>query len=149
MNTSKLFSDEAGAVLERATTAGGGLHKNMLLYFAHADFEEGRLKYDKVHQIYNKFIDIQDIDPSLVSTFRLIIVIIIFSITYVIKSQAYVQYMKFTRRAEGIKSARTVFKRAREDPRYDFLKFSIQIEVIKFLIIKTVDHAIMCMWQPR
>lgn len=31
--------------------------------------------------------------------------------------QAYVQYMKFARRAEGIKSARTVFKRAREDIR--------------------------------
>lgn len=31
--------------------------------------------------------------------------------------QAYVQYMKFARRAEGIKSARTVFKRAREDAR--------------------------------
>ncbi|XP_077282939.1 cleavage stimulation factor subunit su(f) isoform X1 [Arctopsyche grandis] len=95
VTTAKIFSDEAGAVLERATMAGGGLHKNMLLYFAHADFEEGRLKYDKVHQIYNKYIDITDIDPTL----------------------AYVQYMKFTRRAEGIKSARTVFKRAREDPR--------------------------------
>lgn len=31
--------------------------------------------------------------------------------------QAYVQYMKFARRAEGIKSARIVFKRAREDAR--------------------------------
>lgn len=27
------------------------------------------------------------------------------------------QYMKFARRAEGIKSARTIFKKAREDPR--------------------------------
>lgn len=31
--------------------------------------------------------------------------------------QAYVQYMKFARRAEGIKSARQVFKKAREDQR--------------------------------
>lgn len=31
--------------------------------------------------------------------------------------QAYIQYMKFTRRAEGIKSARQVFKLAREDSR--------------------------------
>lgn len=31
--------------------------------------------------------------------------------------QAYVQFMKFARRAEGIKSARTIFKKAREDPR--------------------------------
>lgn len=35
----------------------------------------------------------------------------------VLTLQAYVQYMKFARRAEGIKSARTVFKRAREDQR--------------------------------
>lgn len=31
--------------------------------------------------------------------------------------QAYIQYMKFARRTEGIKSARAIFKRAREDPR--------------------------------
>ena len=34
--------------------------------------------------------------------------------------QAYIQYMKFARRAEGIKSASTVFKRAREDSRSRF-----------------------------
>ncbi|RVE45605.1 hypothetical protein evm_009718 [Chilo suppressalis] len=48
-----------------------------------------------VHQVYTRYLDMEDIDPTL----------------------AYVQYMKFARRAEGIKSARTVFKRAREDPR--------------------------------
>lgn len=31
--------------------------------------------------------------------------------------QAYIQYMKFSRRAEGIKSTREVFKKAREDGR--------------------------------
>ncbi|KAF7987512.1 hypothetical protein HCN44_003274 [Aphidius gifuensis] len=93
VNAAKNLSDEAGTMFERATNTL--LSKNMLLYFAHADFEEGRVKYDKVHQIYQKFLDISDIDPTL----------------------AYVQYMKFARRAEGIKSARTVFKRAREDSR--------------------------------
>lgn len=93
VNAAKNLSDEAGTMFERATNTL--LSKNMLLYFAHADFEEGRVKYDKVHQIYQKFLDINDIDPTL----------------------AYVQYMKFARRAEGIKSARTVFKRAREDIR--------------------------------
>lgn len=39
----------------------------MLLYFAYADFEEGRHKYEKVHQIYSKFLDIPEIDPTLVS----------------------------------------------------------------------------------
>nr|CAD7195742.1 unnamed protein product [Timema douglasi]CAD7257461.1 unnamed protein product [Timema shepardi]CAD7403740.1 unnamed protein product [Timema poppensis] len=93
INAAKMFSDEASAIYERATASLLG--KNMLLYFAYADFEEGRLKYEKVHQIYSKFLDISDIDPTL----------------------AYVQYMKFARRAEGIKAARTVFKRAREDVR--------------------------------
>ncbi|XP_043289608.1 protein suppressor of forked isoform X2 [Venturia canescens] len=93
VNAAKNLSDEAGTMFERATNTL--LSKNMLLYFAHADFEEGRVKYEKVHQIYQKFLDIPDIDPTL----------------------AYVQYMKFARRAEGIKSARTVFKRAREDQR--------------------------------
>ncbi|CAG5103469.1 Similar to su(f): Protein suppressor of forked (Drosophila melanogaster), partial [Cotesia congregata] len=93
VNAAKNLSDEAATMFERATNTL--LAKNMLLYFAHADFEEGRVKYEKVHQIYQKYLDIPDIDPTL----------------------AYVQYMKFARRAEGIKSARTVFKRAREDPR--------------------------------
>ncbi|KAF9807427.1 hypothetical protein SFRURICE_005385 [Spodoptera frugiperda] len=48
-----------------------------------------------VHQVYTRYLDMEDIDPTL----------------------AFVQYMKFARRAEGIKSARTVFKRAREDSR--------------------------------
>ncbi|CAB0031503.1 unnamed protein product [Trichogramma brassicae] len=93
VNGAKNLSDEAASMFERATNTL--LSKNMLLYFAHADFEEGRIKYEKVHQIYQKFLDMPDIDPTL----------------------AYVQYMKFARRAEGIKSARTVFKRAREDSR--------------------------------
>jgi cleavage stimulation factor subunit 3 len=93
VNASKLFSEEAANMFERATSSL--LNKNMLLYFAYADYEEGRLKYEKVHQIYQKYLEIQDIDPTL----------------------AYIQYMKFARRAEGIKSARAVFKRAREDNR--------------------------------
>lgn len=66
MNAVKLFSDEASNIYERSIT--GVLDKNMLLYFAYADFEEGRHKYDKVHQIYTKFIDIPDIEPTLVSS---------------------------------------------------------------------------------
>ncbi|KAL5279984.1 CSTF3 family protein [Megaselia abdita] len=93
VQASKIFGDECANILERSIT--GVLNKNALLYFAFADFEEGRMKYDKVHQMYNKFLTIPDIDPTL----------------------AYVQYMKFCRRAEGIKSARAVFKKAREDVR--------------------------------
>ncbi|XP_076256527.1 cleavage stimulation factor subunit su(f) isoform X2 [Rhynchophorus ferrugineus] len=99
VNASKHFSEEAANVFERATSSL--LSKNMLLYFAYADYEEGRLKYEKVHQIYSKYLEIQDIDPTL----------------------AYIQYMKFARRAEGIKSARAVFKQAREDPRAKYHMF--------------------------
>ena len=51
-----------------------------------------------MHKIYQDFLAVQAADPTL----------------------AYVQYMKFCRRAEGIKAARTVFKRAREDERSNF-----------------------------
>lgn len=69
VNAAKLFSDEAANVYERATSTL--LSKNMLLYFAHADYEESRLKYDKVHQIYQKYLDMPDIDPTLVSSYHL------------------------------------------------------------------------------
>jgi cleavage stimulation factor subunit 3 len=51
-------------MFERATS--GVLRNSMLLHFAYADFEEGRLKYDKVHQIYQRFLELPDIDPTLV-----------------------------------------------------------------------------------
>lgn len=35
-------------------------------------------------------------------------------------AKAYIQYMKFSRRAEGIKSTRDIFKKAREDSRTKF-----------------------------
>uniref|UniRef100_UPI00358F54D8 cleavage stimulation factor subunit 3 isoform X2 n=1 Tax=Myxine glutinosa TaxID=7769 RepID=UPI00358F54D8 len=93
VNNAKVFSDEAGAMYERAV--GTVLKQNMLLYFAFADYEESRMKYEKVHSIYNRLLAVQDIDPTLV----------------------YIQYMKFARRAEGIKTGRSVFKKAREDQR--------------------------------
>ncbi|XP_043658822.1 protein suppressor of forked [Drosophila teissieri] len=93
VQAAKIFADECANILERSIN--GVLNRNALLYFAYADFEEGRLKYEKVHSMYNKLLQLPDIDPTLV----------------------YVQYMKFARRAEGIKSARSIFKKAREDVR--------------------------------
>ncbi|KAH8274386.1 hypothetical protein KR026_004552 [Drosophila bipectinata] len=93
VQAAKIFADECANILERSIN--GVLNRNALLYFAYADFEEGRLKYEKVHTMYNKLLQLPDIDPTLV----------------------YVQYMKFARRAEGIKSARGIFKKAREDVR--------------------------------
>lgn len=65
VTSAKLFSDEAASMFERATSST--LKDSMLLYFAYADFEEGRVKYDRVHQIYQRFLELENIDPSLVS----------------------------------------------------------------------------------
>lgn len=48
-NAARLFSDEAAAVYERATS--GPLKKSTLLHFAHADYEESRLHYNKVYLV--------------------------------------------------------------------------------------------------
>ncbi|PAA82567.1 hypothetical protein BOX15_Mlig031030g1 [Macrostomum lignano] len=87
----KQFADEAASMYDRATQV---LKENTLLYFAYADYEEGRGNFEKVHSIYRKLVNVDSIDPTL----------------------PYIQYMKFARRKEGIKSARSVFKLARADP---------------------------------
>lgn len=96
---SKFYTEEALQMYERLIK--GSMSNNMLVYFSYADYEESRLNYQKVSQIYDKLLDKKDIDPSL----------------------CYIQYMRFLRRAEGIRSARTVFKRAREDPRITYHVF--------------------------
>ena len=65
VNASKIFSEEAAQIYERAIS--GPLRKNQLLYFAYADFEESRLRYPEVHKIYQRYIEMEDIDPTLVS----------------------------------------------------------------------------------
>jgi len=94
--TADSFLEQTSQLYERAIS--GVLNGCVLLYFSYADFEEQNMKFDKVHTIYQKFLDIKEVDPTL----------------------CYVQYLKFCRRAEGIKSARVVFKRAREDSRSNF-----------------------------
>lgn len=42
------------------------MKNNMLLHFAYADFEEGRMKFKKVHDIYNKLLECKDMDQTLV-----------------------------------------------------------------------------------
>lgn len=98
-NAGKMFADEAAALFERAITST--MKGNMLIYFTYADFEESRMKYEKVHSIYKRCVAVETMDPTLV----------------------YIQYMKFARRAEGIKSARQVFKLAREDKRSTYQVF--------------------------
>eukprot|EP00117_Sycon_ciliatum_P001279 scpid51332/ scgid7007/ Cleavage stimulation factor subunit 3; CF-1 77 kDa subunit; Cleavage stimulation factor 77 kDa subunit len=88
----KEWLDEVTVFFERAI--GLFMSRNQLVHFAYADFEQSRMHYDKCHEIYTRLIkSLGDTDHSL----------------------TYVQYMKFARQAEGMKAARLVFKKARED----------------------------------
>lgn len=95
---SKKLLKEEGALFERATK--GLMKHNLLIHFAYADFEEFRNDRRKALEIYNNLIDADhDQDEQLDLTL------------------VYIQLMRFTRRTEGLKSARSVFKRARDDKR--------------------------------
>ena len=64
VDSSKMFQEQSSALYERAVS--GVLSKSSLLHFAYADAEEQAMRHDKVKQIYQKYLDIQDIDPTLV-----------------------------------------------------------------------------------
>eukprot|EP00079_Xenopus_tropicalis_P024708 XP_012817646.1 PREDICTED: cleavage stimulation factor subunit 3-like isoform X2 [Xenopus tropicalis] len=94
---------------------------------------------EKTHSIYNRLLAIEDKDPTLV----------------------YIQYMEFARRAEGIKSGRMIFKKAREDPRtrhhiyvtaalmeyYCSKDTSEAFEI--FIILFPVQHKSFTQWSPK
>ena len=96
------------------------------------------MKYDKVHQMYQKFLSIPDVDPTLVCV-RIAILMSLPS-NHRITFQTYVQYMKFARRAEGIKSARQVFKKAREDVRSRYHVF-VAAALMEYYCSKDKDIA--------
>ncbi|CAF0806537.1 unnamed protein product [Didymodactylos carnosus] len=91
----KKFLDDTSQLYERSISLF--MKQNQLIHYSYADFEESRLNYDKVRKIYQKLVEIDDstFDPTL----------------------AYIHYMSFERRCDGIKSARAIFKKAREDQR--------------------------------
>lgn len=93
VSSARSIADDTAQVYQRAVH--GHLRRCMLVHFAYADFEEARHNVEKVHTIYASLLEVEDIDPTL----------------------AYIQYMKFARRVEGIQAARKVFKKAREDSR--------------------------------
>jgi cleavage stimulation factor subunit 3 len=55
---------QASQLYERAIS--GVLSSCALLYFAYADFEEQNMKYEKVHTIYQKYLDHQARDWALI-----------------------------------------------------------------------------------
>jgi len=93
LNSKKLL-DQCSSVYERAVTSQM-MRENQLLQFAYADFEESRGRTEKCHEIYRNLLKIKDQDHTL----------------------TYIQYMKFARRSESVKSARHVFRLARENPK--------------------------------
>jgi len=91
VDNSKSIADQIVALYEKAIS---NLHaKNLILYLAFADFEEQQMKTESAHEIYKKFLAQEGVDPTL----------------------CYIHYMRFCRRNEGTTSARSVFKRARDD----------------------------------
>ncbi|KHN81350.1 Cleavage stimulation factor subunit 3 [Toxocara canis] len=110
-------NDRQEKLFERAI--GGLLKDSQLLFFAYADFEEERMKYDNVKKIYDKLLAIEQADPTL----------------------AYIQLMKFVRRTEGAQFARNVFKRARQDPRCKFHVY-VASALMEYYCSKDTDVAI-------
>jgi cleavage stimulation factor subunit 3 len=103
--------DAASAVFERAITA---LPNSLLLHFVYADTLES-LKNYQVHSICMTRSDrtqkAQEIYERLLSHNE--------------SSLVYIQYMKFTRRTQGFKAARAIFKRARTSPACTYHVFVI------------------------
>lgn len=108
---------EITQLFERAI--GGLLKDSQLLFFAYADFEEERMKYENVKKIYDRLLAIETADPTL----------------------TYIQLMKFVRRTEGVQFARNVFKRARQDPRCKFHVF-VAAALMEYYCSKDTDIAI-------
>lgn len=94
---SKKLLKEETTLFERATK--GLMKHNLLIHFAYAEFEELRNDRKKALEIYNNLIEIGQSDEQIDLTL------------------VYIQLMRFTRRTEGIRSARAAFKRARDDKR--------------------------------
>lgn len=92
----KLLKEET-TLFERATK--GLMRNSLLIHFAYADFEESRNDRKKALSIYNNLIELGQQDEQIDLTL------------------VYIQLMRFTRRTEGLKSARLIFKKARDDKR--------------------------------
>lgn len=92
---SKKLLKEVGILFERAIK--GLMKNNPLIHFAYADFEEHRNDKRKALEIYNNLIEANrengQIDLTLV----------------------FIQLMRFVRRTEGLKAARAIFKRAKDE----------------------------------
>ena len=51
----------------------GLMKESPLIYYAYADFEEQRRKYDSVKKIYDKLLEIESLDPTLVGILLIVL----------------------------------------------------------------------------
>jgi len=114
---SATINEEIIALYEKAIS--GLMKDSQILYFSYADFEEERRNFEKAKATYNRLLDREDINPTL----------------------AYIQFMKFIRRTEGVKAARMIFKRAREDSRCQYHIY-IAAALMEYYCSKDTDVAI-------
>ncbi|KAI6196948.1 Suf domain-containing protein [Aphelenchoides besseyi] len=105
------------ALYEKAIT--GLMRDSQIIYFAYADYEEERRNFEKAKTIYNRLLERETVNPTL----------------------PYVQLMKFIRRTEGVKAARLIFKRAREDSRSDYHIY-VAAALMEFFNSKDTEVAI-------
>jgi cleavage stimulation factor subunit 3 len=91
---------ESVAQFERGTR--GLMKHNLLIHFAYADFEETRKDIKKANEIYANLVETAKEDKRIDLTL------------------VYIQWMRFTRRTEGLKAARAIFKKAREEKSIDY-----------------------------
>ncbi|KAI6188328.1 Suf domain-containing protein [Aphelenchoides besseyi] len=112
-----VVSDEIVALYEKAIT--GLMRDSQIIYFAYADYEEERRNFDKAKSIYNRLLERETVNPTL----------------------PYVQLMKFIRRTEGVKAARLIFKRAREDSKSDYHIY-VAAALMEFFNSKDTEVAI-------
>ncbi|XP_065317530.1 cleavage stimulation factor subunit 3-like isoform X4 [Gordionus sp. m RMFG-2023] len=97
----KALLDKVGELYERANTTFFKTH--LLMHFIQSDFEEMRKNQSKAGAVYVQFLDLKH--KSISSN----------DITL-----AYIQYMRYSKRTDGIKAARIIFKKAREDARCNY-----------------------------
>lgn len=95
-SSKKLFK-ELTTLFERAIK--GLMKYNLLIHFAYADFEEIRSDKRKALEIYNNLIELGHEDEKIDLTL------------------VYIQLMRFTRRTDGLRAARAVFKKGRNEKR--------------------------------
>ena len=115
------LSKELTIVFERAIK--GFMKHNLLIHFAYADSEEIRNDKKKALEIYTNLAEAgkenEQVDLTLV----------------------YIQWMRFTRRTEGLKAARSIFKKAREEKRVGHHIFTAAAQMEYHC---TKDQAIAC-----